>query len=508
MSSLDKSTREATCVALASMFGEAQDSSHELLKKLQRLINAGVVKRLIPRLVDFSPLVRLHSIGALRNMSVSGGLDVCEYMTEQDVITPLMKTMSDAVLELRQTNTTTTMEIMEQSLGLLSHLCESCFPAVAHTVGDDTLLAIYDVVFSESYSKTSLSISASNLLIILTDCNAHFCLKMVNTPSFMQRVTSLVEDNSTLPHVRLNLIGSLLNVPGSTQDEAFLKLVIPILVEIIHVDTSALAIQAQQVSGMWENAMRATGPAVEIDGDDKMKEQIKQEKKDQGIAAVARKEWKASMHTLKLCMEVFANLMTLPDEDEQEEGYASDDNDDDDVMDDQEMEMGVEFKLENNPLFKEYEKSFSSILNQVHILLQSTASTAPDLCNEVVEDISILRIRACTCLANAIQVLPSEVFDHISDTCNSLFQVYSAWKVASTTCAQQFANAADSTNDVEAAVYVKKENNQQHNSWICLGRQLYGPFSAVCLISLYLMYVKEFLSYIYTISKLFVDFWS
>lgn len=65
---LEGSIREATCVTLATMYGEVGDEQNEqkLQKKLQKMIDSGLLKKLIPRMVDPLKMVRLHALGALR----------------------------------------------------------------------------------------------------------------------------------------------------------------------------------------------------------------------------------------------------------------------------------------------------------------------------------------------------------------------------------------------------------------------------------------------------------
>lgn len=50
------------------MYGEVGDEQNEqkLQKKLQKMIDSGLLKKLIPRMVDPLKMVRLHALGALR----------------------------------------------------------------------------------------------------------------------------------------------------------------------------------------------------------------------------------------------------------------------------------------------------------------------------------------------------------------------------------------------------------------------------------------------------------
>lgn len=50
------------------MYGDVTDEEAEkkLREKLQKMIDAGLLKKLIPRMVDPLKMVRLHALGALR----------------------------------------------------------------------------------------------------------------------------------------------------------------------------------------------------------------------------------------------------------------------------------------------------------------------------------------------------------------------------------------------------------------------------------------------------------
>lgn len=60
-------------MTLATMYGEVGDEQNEqrLQKKLQKMIDSGLLKKLIPRMVDPLKMVRLHALGALRFVAAS-----------------------------------------------------------------------------------------------------------------------------------------------------------------------------------------------------------------------------------------------------------------------------------------------------------------------------------------------------------------------------------------------------------------------------------------------------
>lgn len=68
LTNLQGSIREATCVAIATMFGDISDEEQEkrMREKLLKMVDAGLLKKLIPRMVDPLKMVRLYAIGAIR----------------------------------------------------------------------------------------------------------------------------------------------------------------------------------------------------------------------------------------------------------------------------------------------------------------------------------------------------------------------------------------------------------------------------------------------------------
>lgn len=126
---LQGAVREATCVAIATMFGDVESSDEAEAKsrrKLQRMVDAGLLKKLIPRVVDPLPMVRQHALGALRNISVTGGLELCELMTTQNVVTPLVKVITENATDnaLAGSGDLRAVQLLEQAVALLSNLCE------------------------------------------------------------------------------------------------------------------------------------------------------------------------------------------------------------------------------------------------------------------------------------------------------------------------------------------------------------------------------------------------
>lgn len=92
LTSLNHLTRESSCAAIASLFEKVDcpEAGSEAWAAAQRLIAGGVVKKLLPRLVDRAPEVKLQATGAIRNISAVRDPRVCEVMVKDDCLTPVL----------------------------------------------------------------------------------------------------------------------------------------------------------------------------------------------------------------------------------------------------------------------------------------------------------------------------------------------------------------------------------------------------------------------------------
>lgn len=111
-------------------------------QKAKAIIESDIVKIAAPLLMDTNKSVRNAVAGALRNLSLCG-VDVCENLVEQDVLTPLLALMNEYANEsdwvpvfdksvpsaeqLDQTSDT-----FLQAINLVWNLCESTSLALEH----------------------------------------------------------------------------------------------------------------------------------------------------------------------------------------------------------------------------------------------------------------------------------------------------------------------------------------------------------------------------------------
>lgn len=92
LTSLNNLTRESSCAAIASLFEKADgpEAGGDSWAAAQRLIAGGLVKKLLPRMVDRAPGVKLQAAGAMRNISAVRDPRMCEVLVQDDCLTPVL----------------------------------------------------------------------------------------------------------------------------------------------------------------------------------------------------------------------------------------------------------------------------------------------------------------------------------------------------------------------------------------------------------------------------------
>uniref|UniRef100_A0A8C4QJA5 HEAT repeat containing 3 n=1 Tax=Eptatretus burgeri TaxID=7764 RepID=A0A8C4QJA5_EPTBU len=170
LQSTSADAREFACASLSNL----------MLNSLEvpKVLRADAVRCLAPLLLDESAGVQEAAAGALRNMSVSGGVNVCKIMVQQDVMTPLV-----ALLRQCSTNFGLTEEPVKGNRGknstelvafeaihLLWNLCE-CSPTAVAVFNKEYLfpLLLQSLMFHDR--NIELSIAAAHCLNTVTEDN-------------------------------------------------------------------------------------------------------------------------------------------------------------------------------------------------------------------------------------------------------------------------------------------------------------------------------------------------
>lgn len=92
LTSLNAVTRESSCAAIASLFEKVDgpEAGSDSWAAAQRLIASGLVKKLLPRMVDRAPGVKMQATGAMRNISAVRDPRMCEILVSDDCLTPVL----------------------------------------------------------------------------------------------------------------------------------------------------------------------------------------------------------------------------------------------------------------------------------------------------------------------------------------------------------------------------------------------------------------------------------
>ncbi|OQR97737.1 HEAT repeat-containing protein 3 [Achlya hypogyna] len=401
LTSLQGSVREATCVALASYFGGDDQMSPEKAKLLQKMLNGGLLKKLLPRMVDHSKLVRLHSVGALRNISVAGGLDVCEYMTTQDVITPCVKLVGEYStpehLGAQQTVDVHAFQILEQVFSLLANLSESSALALHQITVQRSLVLPALMRCLPVNAAPSMQLEAVKLLLVLGDNNPEWNASISAEPAHQQTLLQLIQSPEHSLNLRLTAVGVAINLPHVLDNAQAIALLLPVLKAAVAYDAVAVVAQAQLASENIPVAAEALGNAEIISEDPNDADRAAQE-----TAAKAQhviKAWKENVHVLTLGLELISNMLANGDDGDDDEEWGSDDEE---GMEAAAQILGGHGTPTAAASVPSQVFAAEKMLAHVYGMLQALVVIPPQLHADIAEDFSIIRERTCSCLANLL----------------------------------------------------------------------------------------------------------
>ncbi|CAH0477158.1 unnamed protein product [Peronospora belbahrii] len=448
--------REATCMTLATMFGDAESDELEFKsrRKLQRMVDAGLLTKLIPRVVDPLPMVRQHALGALRNMSVTGGHELCEIMTTQNVVTPLAKVITENTTEkaLCGSGDLRAVQLLEQAVSLLSNLCESCQAAINEMTEGELLPLIFKIA-KLARTHPVLHLESLKLLLLISEGNAQINDIVGVNASYQQTIADLIQapvDQLSL-HARLEAVGIAMNVQSAMQMGNNVARVVPILEAALAYDAASVVHMAQQASDHYELSQRSYLEDANVD-DDKL---ISEKEQKITIAQIKVRTWRDSVQTLTLALELVADLAASGDDNEDEEEWASDEEDAMEEYAASRMDTGETICANGSPVLKSLETS--RIFPLCVIILQGLVSI-PQLATKTIRnDFEKMRIRMCNAVNNLLLSLPRKVIgeDIVPQVFRNLCQLYGNMNrevEAASGAPTDFSLESGATNDLEVAV--------------------------------------------------------
>ncbi|TMW68725.1 hypothetical protein Poli38472_006193 [Pythium oligandrum] len=454
LTNVQGSIREATCVALASMFGDVSSEAEEqkMREKLLNFVNAGLFRKLIPLMVDPLRMVRLHALGALRNISVTGGIDICELMTSENVVTPLVRIITEtATVERFEKNDLHAVQVLEQAIALLANVCESCQAAINELTRGNLLDPIM-LIAHHARTHSSLHLETLKLLLLITESNPTLNDVFGNHAQYQQVLGELIqtEEQSVSLQIRLHAVGIAMNVKAIMQNETNVAKLLPVVEAALAYDAVHVVQLAQQAAECWKDAQKTV-----YDDDSADLEPITEEEKEKlAQAQIKCRTWKENVQTLTLALELVADMAAADDDqmEDDEEEWASDDEEAMEQYASSQMDADASNTQSgaNTPIAKAL--STSRVFALSVAILQGVVSIPALGEKAIVKDFEKIRIRVVNALNNLVQQLSWDVVGN--DTLPQLFRqfctLYRNVKTESSTETFDFENAT-STNDVEAA---------------------------------------------------------
>ncbi|KAI9895379.1 hypothetical protein PsorP6_018283 [Peronosclerospora sorghi] len=456
LTNLQGAVREATCVALASMFGdkESEEKEAQSRKKLQRMVDAGLLSKLLPRIVDPLPLVRQHALGALRNMSVTGGLEFCELMTTQNVVTPLVKVMMENGTNkvLCATHDLRAIQLLEQAVALLSNLCESCQAAINELTRGQLLPTIFRIA-ALARGHPALHLETLKLLLLITEGNAQLNDVIGANPVYQDTLNQLIQaptDQLAL-RIRLLAVGIVTNLPSMMQKEDYVTQMVSVLEAALAYDAVNVVQMAQLASENYELARMSLLEDENVENDS-----VRVEKEHKITAAQLKvRTWCDSVHTLTLALELVAQLAASEDENDDEEEWDSDDEDAMEQYAVSHMDTDGSIGATSNPVSKSLQRSriFPLCVN----ILQGLVSIPRLPTKEIRKDFETMRIRVCNAVNNLMLSVSWDIFGEevMTQIFRNLCALYGNLKhegEATSPVPTDFSFESSASNDIEAAV--------------------------------------------------------
>jgi len=248
LDSATASEREWACSSLSHMVLDEES--------LKVLMQNGLIKKLIERLIDPDPQVQMSAAGALRNLASEGDELICSELVKNDIMTPILFLLPKAVDMTQTYNLDPSVENMEKK-GIISRFLEQlivilwCLSEKFEKIIDqinkqDVLLQkLLEILDSKFLSKKSLSVAALNFLNVITEDNADLLKKFQNNPTTCQFFIDFVgkkNDSGDQPEITLiRILGA--SILFNLQDAVFpvlnrnvLTIVLPIIAQTLKFD--------------------------------------------------------------------------------------------------------------------------------------------------------------------------------------------------------------------------------------------------------------------------------
>lgn len=244
------------------------------------------------------------------NISVTGGIEICELMTSQNVITPLVKIIAEnATAETFEKNDLHLVQVLEQSVALLANLCESCQAAI-NELTQGQLLEPIMLIAEKGKAHASLHLETLKLLLLITESNPRLNEIFGTSAAYQTIIGEIIQSEQLTLLVKLHAVGIAMNVRAIMEAEANVARLLPVVEAALAYDAVNVMQLAQSVSECYELSQKSVLVDEDVD-DDTITDEDRQQVTN---AQIKYRSWRDSVQTLSLALELVADLAVGGDE--------------------------------------------------------------------------------------------------------------------------------------------------------------------------------------------------
>ncbi|KAJ4485724.1 armadillo-type protein [Lentinula aciculospora] len=418
MESPDASDRKWACVAVSNLI-QNDPSTRRLLQ------GKNVVGALIGRLTDSEDEVLVEAMGALRNLCIDGGYDICAEMYNKNILAPL-KTFIPKISTVLSQYLETPKTAPENAQRLMYDFAENvittlwCFETSNKALNAINSINLIPFLMSFLASRDKLSIApvvaAAQCLYVLTDDNDPASATVKSDAGYISCLLSIAQlhthpanDNGKYAgdHRQITLrvlsSGILRNISPLPQPSAASvvdldrEIILPLLQPVI--SSVSLVVSASRVQQLVDGL--ASEPQIE-----KLSLQNAPNSDHKSNSEIELEQLEANLRMVQLALEILTGVCaTLPDPSAGVEGETEDRDDEDDIVEDDEVmkEMNIEVsgKGDGSVNFM----SQSSLVPSLLALIQPGSLSFPPLAAPsphppTTSALSAIHISAMECLNN------------------------------------------------------------------------------------------------------------
>ncbi|PPQ64078.1 hypothetical protein CVT24_008891 [Panaeolus cyanescens] len=419
MESTDVAERKWACVAVSNLI-QNDPSTRRLLQ------GKNIVGSLITRLTDSEEEVVVEAIGALRNLCIDGGYDICAEMYNKNIITPLKSfvpkissTLTTFLADSKRSPDSVkriVYDFAENVITTLWCLSETSNKAL-NAINEMNLIPfLMSFLAAREHLPNGPVLAAAQSLYVLTDDNIPAIKEVKSDAGYISCLLSIAQqeinhdlNSQTDPRIATTAVlaaGTLRNIlpipPPSAASFVDLdkEVVLPLLQPVI----SSISI-ASVTNAVQELIQRQeTEPPVE-------KLSLKHGPQSDHKSDIERdlEGLEAKLRTVQLALEILTGACaTLPDV---EPGLPADqeDGDDDEIIEDETFDnddvMDAEMDVEGDSAASPKSAFITSLVEPLLALIQPTSLSFPPLAAPSIHPpttsaLSALHVCAMECLNN------------------------------------------------------------------------------------------------------------